>query len=106
MLQGHMFQLLINNSASLKGGWVPETKAIPLLAASPIAGNLVLTDLQPWQITHSLISIIISSDHTQLYPKIIIANYGDSCLFCFDYFKFSSSFACFSANSGYKLRQV
>lgn len=47
MLQGHMFLLLINNSASLKGGWVPETKEIPLLAASPIAGNLVLTDLQP-----------------------------------------------------------
>lgn len=47
MLQGHMFLLLINNSASLKGGWVPKTKEIPLLAASPIAGNLVLTDLQP-----------------------------------------------------------
>lgn len=59
MLQGHMFLLLINNSASLKGGWVPKTKEIPLLATSPIAGNLVLTDLQPWQITHSLISIIL-----------------------------------------------
>ena len=59
MLQGHMFLLLINNSASLKGGWVSETKEIPVLAASPIAGNLVLTDLQPWRITHFLITIIL-----------------------------------------------
>ena len=59
MLPGHMFLLLINNSASLKGGRVPQTEEIPLLAASPIAGNLVLTDLQPWQITHSLISMIL-----------------------------------------------
>lgn len=98
MLQGHMFLLLINNSASLRGGWVPKTKEIPLLAASPIAGNLVLTDLQPWQITHSLIQIILIF--------IQLSNYGDSCLFCFEYFKFSSSFACFSANSGYKLSKV
>lgn len=102
MLQGHLFLLLINNSASLKGGWVPKTKEIPLLAASPIAGNLVLTDLQPWQITHSLISIILQI----ILSYIQLSNYGDSCLFCFEYFKFSSSFVCFSANSGYKLSKV
>ena len=55
---------------------------------------------------NTLLDLHNSSDHTQLYPIIIIANYGDSCLFYFDYFKFSSSFARFSANSGYKLRQV
>ena len=53
-----------------------ETKEIPLLAASPIAGNLVLTDLQPWQITHSLISIILQII-LSFIQLIIIANCGD-----------------------------